>query len=131
MLGIVIQFCQVLSHFAFYFRLLLCGNGTKVRVYSIASGEIVNDLVGHSGVVTCVIIHPENQLQALSCALDKCIIRWDYTDAVMLQVHHGVVRLHLHSEHENENFFWSLPPIQSQPAIHVNNTLNFLTSQCR
>ena len=64
----------------------MCGNGTKLRVYSIASGEIVNDLVGHLDVITYFIVHPENQLQALSCALDKCIIRWDYIDAVMLQV---------------------------------------------
>ena len=56
-------------------------------MYSIASGEIVNDLIGHLDVVTCVIIHPENHLQALSCALDNCIIRWDYTDAVKLQVY--------------------------------------------
>ena len=55
-------------------------------MYSIASGEVIHDLSGHTGIVTGITLHSENHLQALSCGLDKSIIRWDYTDGVLLQV---------------------------------------------
>ena len=70
-----------------YCRCLLCGCGKKVRVYSIASGEVIHDLSGHTGIVTGITLRSENHLQALSCGFDRCIIRWDYTDGVLLQVH--------------------------------------------
>ncbi len=57
-----------------------------MRVYSVASGETIHDLSGHRDTVTSIVIHPENQFQALSCGTDKCIVRWDYTDGILLQV---------------------------------------------
>ncbi|KAJ8313937.1 hypothetical protein KUTeg_008498 [Tegillarca granosa] len=87
--------------FSFDSKCLFCCTGNSVKVFSTASGECIHVLTGHTGQVTGVQIHPKNKLQLLSCSVDQTIIKWDYSDGVLLQKYqlhcplYGILSEHL------------------------------------
>ncbi|KAK2143030.1 hypothetical protein NP493_4678g00001 [Ridgeia piscesae] len=74
----------IISHDTKY---LLCVSGNAVKVLSTVSGECVQELRHHTACVTSIQINPANQYQLFSCSLDKTLIKWDFTDGVVLKVY--------------------------------------------
>eukprot|EP00742_Colponemidia_sp_Colp-10_P006743 GILJ01007228.1.p1 GENE.GILJ01007228.1~~GILJ01007228.1.p1 ORF type:complete len:966 (+),score=178.71 GILJ01007228.1:103-3000(+) len=62
----------------------LCA-GSNIRMYSVATGELLSVLKGHTDTVTCFLINELNPLQAYSAALDGTIKMWDYVEANCLR----------------------------------------------
>ncbi|PIK55631.1 putative WD repeat-containing protein 75-like [Apostichopus japonicus] len=63
----------------------------KVRIYSVATGKCVQNLIGHSDVVTNVSCNPHNKLQATTCSLDGTVRRgtidWSLADGLVDTFH--------------------------------------------
>jgi NET1-associated nuclear protein 1 (U3 small nucleolar RNA-associated protein 17) len=73
--------------------------GSAVKIYSVATGQVVSTLSSltsqatsrftttrsHSDVITGVALHPENSFQLITSSLDGTIKIWDFLDAVLLQ----------------------------------------------
>src|SRR5262249_49219144 len=49
---------------------------SKVTVWDVASGKVVQTFVGHAYVVTCVTFSPDGK-QLLTCGWDRTIRLWD------------------------------------------------------
>eukprot|EP00743_Colponemidia_sp_Colp-15_P005541 GILK01005961.1.p1 GENE.GILK01005961.1~~GILK01005961.1.p1 ORF type:complete len:964 (-),score=206.41 GILK01005961.1:37-2928(-) len=62
----------------------LCA-GSNIRMYSVATGELLSVLKGHTDTVTCFLINELNPLQAYSAGLDGTIKMWDYVEANCLR----------------------------------------------
>ncbi|RUP30360.1 hypothetical protein BC936DRAFT_138654 [Jimgerdemannia flammicorona] len=69
-----------------------CCTSDCIKIYSVATGEVVRTLSsspdegGHSDMVTCVMLNPNNALQLFSSSLDGTIKLWDFNDSVLLKV---------------------------------------------
>eukprot|EP00076_Gallus_gallus_P006709 XP_001233408.2 WD repeat-containing protein 75 [Gallus gallus] len=66
-------------------RFLLCASGDFVKMYSVATEELVRLLRGHSDLVTGVQLAPHNRLQLYSSSLDGTIKLWDFTDGILIK----------------------------------------------
>lgn len=72
---------------------LLVPTDQTVSVYSVATGLLVSELVGHKGQVTTVILGPPNAngdttkpfCHCWTSSLDATIRIWDYDSATLLQ----------------------------------------------
>uniref|UniRef100_A0A3B5MM36 WD repeat domain 75 n=1 Tax=Xiphophorus couchianus TaxID=32473 RepID=A0A3B5MM36_9TELE len=66
---------------------LLCASGHNVKVFSTVTEECVQELRGHTDLVTGVLIRPSNhlQLQAYSCSADGTVRLWDFTDGILIK----------------------------------------------
>uniref|UniRef100_A0A3B5MAC9 WD repeat domain 75 n=1 Tax=Xiphophorus couchianus TaxID=32473 RepID=A0A3B5MAC9_9TELE len=67
-------------------RFLLCASGHNVKVFSTVTEECVQELRGHTDLVTGVLIRPSNHLQAYSCSADGTVRLWDFTDGILIKV---------------------------------------------
>lgn len=71
-------------------KLLVC-TGNTVSVYSVATGMLVTELVGHRGLVTTVIVVPVSDpmingvCQCWTASLDATLRFWDFNSATLLQ----------------------------------------------
>lgn len=65
-------------------RFIFTGCGAFIRMVSVATGQTVRTLRGHSSLVTCCILHPSNPLQLLSCSHDGEVRVWDFTTSKCL-----------------------------------------------
>lgn len=71
-------------------KLLVC-TGNSVSVYSVATGMLVAELVGHRGLVTTVIAVPVSGpvikiiCQCWTASLDATLRLWDFNSATLLQ----------------------------------------------
>jgi NET1-associated nuclear protein 1 (U3 small nucleolar RNA-associated protein 17) len=68
------------------------GSSTVVKVYSVATGEVVRILdcsrlnrKATDSIVTSVQLNPTNQFQLYTASLDGTCRLWDYSDAVLLK----------------------------------------------
>uniref|UniRef100_A0A669QIP0 WD repeat domain 75 n=1 Tax=Phasianus colchicus TaxID=9054 RepID=A0A669QIP0_PHACC len=66
-------------------RFLLCASGDFVKMYSVATEELVRLLRGHGDLVTGVQLAPHNHLQLYSSSLDGTIKLWDFTDGILIK----------------------------------------------
>ncbi|XP_015723319.1 WD repeat-containing protein 75 [Coturnix japonica] len=66
-------------------KFLLCASGDFVKMYSVATEELVRLLRGHSDLVTGVQLAPHNRMQLYSCSLDGTIKLWDFTDGILIK----------------------------------------------
>lgn len=82
-------------------RYLFSTNGSRIDVFSIASGELVYRLSNNEtnqiavkktkvhqneSVIKSICINLSNKYQLLSFHLDGCICLWDYEDGLLLKV---------------------------------------------
>eukprot|EP01137_Pigoraptor_chileana_P009467 Opistho-2@57784 len=100
------------SHDGKYF---FCACSRYVKVFSVASGECVRTLVGHTDDVTFLAHNPSNALQLISCSLDGTIRVWDYNDSVQLRHHDLQIPLHYVALHP------ALPPNTALVVSTVTN----------
>ncbi|XP_015257838.1 PREDICTED: WD repeat-containing protein 75 [Cyprinodon variegatus] len=66
-------------------RFLLCASGHHVKVFSILTEECVQELRGHTDLVTGLLPRASNHLQIYSCSVDGTIRLWDFTDGVLIK----------------------------------------------
>uniref|UniRef100_A0A3Q2D1Y4 WD repeat domain 75 n=1 Tax=Cyprinodon variegatus TaxID=28743 RepID=A0A3Q2D1Y4_CYPVA len=66
-------------------RFLLCASGHHVKVFSILTEECVQELRGHTDLVTGLLPRPLYVLQIYSCSVDGTIRLWDFTDGVLIK----------------------------------------------
>uniref|UniRef100_A0A3B3Z852 WD repeat-containing protein 75 second beta-propeller domain-containing protein n=1 Tax=Periophthalmus magnuspinnatus TaxID=409849 RepID=A0A3B3Z852_9GOBI len=66
-------------------RFLLCASANAVKVFSASTEECVHHLVGHTDLVTGLILRPSNHLQVFSCSLDGTVRLWDYDDGILIK----------------------------------------------
>ncbi|KAM4608467.1 WD repeat-containing protein 75 isoform 2-T2 [Polymixia lowei] len=66
-------------------RFLICASGEYVKVFSTATEECIQDLQGHTDLVTGVVLNPSNHLQVYSCSADGTIRLWDFTDGILIK----------------------------------------------
>jgi NET1-associated nuclear protein 1 (U3 small nucleolar RNA-associated protein 17) len=77
-------------------KVFFAASGATVKVFSVATGEHLHTLVGHSDAVTGLATHPMNPLQLLTASRDGTVRAWDFYDGVVLTtitVGHPVVTL--------------------------------------
>jgi NET1-associated nuclear protein 1 (U3 small nucleolar RNA-associated protein 17) len=60
-------------------------SGNGVTVFSVATGEQLQSLDGHSAEVTACVVHPQNSLQLITVSLDSTLRIWDFYDGVCLK----------------------------------------------
>ena len=65
-------------------RCIITAAEATIRIYSIQTGVLVGNLVGHNGRITAVVKNPFNPLQLYSSSLDGTIKLWDTMDGVLL-----------------------------------------------
>ncbi|CAB3987441.1 WD repeat-containing 75 [Paramuricea clavata] len=63
---------------------LFCAYGSQIRRHNVLTGELVSVLDGHDDEVTDICISDKNQLQLISCSLDKNIYFWDVLDGSII-----------------------------------------------
>ncbi|XP_014894795.1 WD repeat-containing protein 75 [Poecilia latipinna] len=68
-------------------RFLLCASGHNVKVFSTVTEECVQELRGHTDLVTGVLLRPSNHLQAYSCSADGTVRLWDFTDGILIKTY--------------------------------------------
>ncbi|KAM4731404.1 WD repeat-containing protein 75 [Anableps anableps] len=68
-------------------RFLLCASGRNVKVFSTLTEECVQELRGHTDLVTGVLLRPSNHLQVYSCSADGTIRLWDFTDGILIKTY--------------------------------------------
>ncbi|RUS16393.1 WD40-repeat-containing domain protein [Endogone sp. FLAS-F59071] len=90
-----------------------CCASTCIKIYSVATGEIVRTLSsspnegGHSNLVTCVMLNPKNALQLLSASLDGTVKLWDFNDSILLKTYQlGVPVTHMTIHASNPKFIY-------------------------
>lgn len=66
-------------------RFLLCASGDGVKVFSASTEECVHHLLGHTDLVTGIVLRPSNNLQVYSCSVDGTVRLWDYTDGILIK----------------------------------------------
>uniref|UniRef100_A0A8C6UF78 WD repeat domain 75 n=1 Tax=Neogobius melanostomus TaxID=47308 RepID=A0A8C6UF78_9GOBI len=66
-------------------RFLLCVSGDGVRVFSATTEECIHHLLGHTDLVTGLVLRPSNHLQVFSCSLDGTVRLWDYSDGILIK----------------------------------------------
>ncbi|KAL0964009.1 hypothetical protein UPYG_G00316470 [Umbra pygmaea] len=83
-------------------RYLLCVSGESVKVYSTSTEECVQDLHGHTDLVTGVVLNPSNHLQAYSCSADGTVRLWDFTDGILIKtfiIGYPIYSIHVSEKH--------------------------------
>lgn len=78
-------------------RFLLCASGDGVRVFSASTEECVHHLLGHTDLVTGLVLRPSNHLQVFSSSLDGTVRLWDYSDGILIKTF--VTGFPIHSIH--------------------------------
>uniref|UniRef100_A0A3Q2QJD5 WD repeat domain 75 n=1 Tax=Fundulus heteroclitus TaxID=8078 RepID=A0A3Q2QJD5_FUNHE len=68
-------------------RFLLCASGHTVKVFSTVTEECVQELRGHTDLVTGVLLRPSNHLQVYSCSADGTVRLWDFTDGILIRTY--------------------------------------------
>ncbi|KAM4561754.1 WD repeat-containing protein 75 [Fundulus diaphanus] len=68
-------------------RFLLCASGHNVKVFSTVTEECVQELRGHTDLVTGVLLRPSNHLQVYSCSADGTVRLWDFTDGILIKTY--------------------------------------------
>ena len=77
-------------------KLLLVCSGSSISIYVVKTGIRVGRLVGHTGHVTGIVGHPENNMCVISASLDGKLRVWDVYEGTclrVLDVSHPVVEI--------------------------------------
>ncbi|XP_072301296.1 WD repeat-containing protein 75 [Eucyclogobius newberryi] len=88
-------------------RFLLCASGEEVKVFSPSTEECVHHLLGHTDLVTGLVLRPSNHLQVFSCSLDGTVRLWDYSDGVLIKtfvIGHAIHSIHASGSHDGVLF---------------------------
>jgi len=84
-----------MSHDSYFFSIV----GSSVKIYSVASGQVISTLSppstkklpslssteNSSDLITSAVLNPHNAYQLITGSLNGCIVVWDFVDAVLLQ----------------------------------------------
>ncbi|XP_061698406.1 WD repeat-containing protein 75 [Syngnathoides biaculeatus] len=82
-------------------KFLLCSAGECVKVYSTTTEECTHELLGHTNLVTGVVLNPSNHLQAYSCSTDSTVRLWDFADGILIKSY--VVGYPIHAIYASAN----------------------------
>ncbi|NXX43852.1 WDR75 protein, partial [Tricholaema leucomelas] len=66
-------------------RYLLCASGDFVKVYSVATEEMLRLMGGHADRVTGIQLNPHNHMQLYSSSFDGSIKLWDFMDGIVIK----------------------------------------------
>ncbi|XP_077473956.1 WD repeat-containing protein 75 [Stigmatopora argus] len=88
-------------------KFLLCASGEFVKLYSTTTEECIQELRGHTDLVTGVLLNPSNHLQAYSSSLDGTVKLWDFTDGILIKsyvVGHPIYAIYASANHKGAIF---------------------------
>lgn len=54
-------------------------------MFSASTEECVHHLLGHTDLITGLVLRPSNHLQVFSCSLDGTVRLWDYSDGILIK----------------------------------------------
>ncbi|KAL1916581.1 uncharacterized protein VTP21DRAFT_5772 [Calcarisporiella thermophila] len=86
--GPLSQFPVIFTNDSRYF---FCCASTSIKIYSVATGELVRTLSssesGHRDTITCTLVNPTDSNQLYSASLDGTVKLWDISDFSLLKTH--------------------------------------------